>query len=137
MYESWISVSDVAGAPDWRGQWTRLGIAHVTYHKPFGIVSLANAQFIHVQGISPTSGKPYKVLQSAMHPIQYFNDGDDPQAFDSLGTFANLDVTPLFGGKDYHDDPVMLVSDEITKAVYETYVAFDTLPVLKVISIEK
>jgi hypothetical protein len=134
MYESWISVSDVAGEPDWRGQWTRLGIAHVTYHKPFGIVSLANAQFIHVQGISPTSGKPYKVLQSAMHPIQYFNDGDDPQAFDSMGTFANLDVTPL-----YDDDrgPIVLVSDEITKAVFETYIAFDTLPVLKVVSLKK
>ena len=130
MYESWIILSDVGGAPDWRGEWPKLAIAHITDDQPFGMVSLGDPKhyMVHTFGIH----RPAQI-EAVLCPVQYFNDGDS-DGFESRGSIVSLDVKPLYMVEEC---PIMLVCDDITQAVYETYVAFDTLPVMNMVPLKK
>ena len=129
MYESWIIVEDVGREPDWRGQWEKLAIAHVTYHRPFGLVVLGNVSFtVHENAQSPDAITDQYSFESIVCPLQYFNDADDPREPDTLGTFAMLDVQSLYG----EVCPSQLCCNGISKSEFETHLAFKTLPELPV-----
>jgi hypothetical protein len=135
VYEAWIIISDVGAAPDYRGEWPKLAVAHVEYEHEFGDLCLGNPQFtIDRTGETGTTiiFSHTKEFRSVLCPIQYFNDAGDGGVtglLNSRGTIAILDVQPLYGKVC----PIQLVCDHITEAEFGTYIAFDTLPALQVL----
>lgn len=132
MYEAWIIISDVGLAPDYRGEWPKLAVAHVVNQYEFGDLCLANPIFtIDRTGETGTTVifSHAKEFRSILCPIQYFNDADVPGLPEPRGTIAILDVEPLYGDVC----PIQLVCDHITEAEFGTYIAFDTLPELRVL----
>jgi len=125
MYESWLIISDVGGAPDYLGKWPKLAVAHVISEYKIGPLCLGNSNFRMVKEISHEP-----VIEAVTCDIQYFNDGDDPREPNSRGTIAQLNVKPLYVGKDC---PVQLCCEEISEAEFGTHIAFGTLPELKVV----
>ncbi len=133
MYEAWIIISDVGLAPDYRGEWPKLAVAHVEYEHEFGDLCLANPVFtIDRTGETGTTVifSHTTEFRSILCPIQYFNDADVPGLPEPRGTIAILDVKPLYEGVCLTKQ---LVCDHITEAVFGTYVVFDTLPELQVL----
>jgi len=132
MYEAWIIISDVGVAPDYRGQWPKLAVAHVEYEHEIGPLTLGNPLFtIDHTGETCTTVifSHTKEFRTILCPIQYFNDADVPGLPESRGTIAILGVEPLYR----ETLPKQLVCDHITEAEFGTYVAFDTLPELQVL----
>lgn len=133
MFEAWIIISDVGVAPDYRGQWPKLAVAHVKNESAFGPLCLANPKFTCDRtgetGSIINSVLPIEELRSILCPIQYFNDSDDNNIPETRGTIAILDVEPLY----QEICPKQLVCDHITEAEFGTYIAFDTLPELTVL----
>jgi len=120
MYESWIIISDVGVAPDYRGEWPKLAVARIETEERVGMLTLGKLE-------CTTLTKNTTVIDFT-YEIQYFNfDSDDMFEPESKGTIAVLDVNPLYVGKEC---PVQLCCENISEAVYGTHIAFDTLPVL-------
>jgi hypothetical protein len=133
MYEAWIIISDVGVAPDYRGQWPKLAVAHVINESAFGDLCLANPEFTIDRtgetGTITNSVLPIEEFRSILCPIQYFNDAGDSSVPNTRGTIAILDVEPLYE----EICPKQLVCDHITEAEFGTHIAFDTLPELRVL----
>jgi hypothetical protein len=133
MYETWIIIEDVGVMPDYRGEWPKLAVAHITYKHKFGMPVLGKlkSEWSDDPSTYPTLAEAcvdQYSFRSHHYEIQYFNDADDPREPDPLGTFAILDVTPLYGAVP----PIQLCCSEIREAIFGTHIAFDTLPELKV-----
>lgn len=122
MYESWITISDVGVAPDYRGEWPVLAVACIKTPYRVGMLTLGK--------LEATTLTEHTSVIDFTYEVQYFNfdDGDskDPE---SMGTIAILDVNPLYTN---NHPPEQLSCDHISKAVYGTHIAFNTLPNLTV-----
>ena len=133
MYESWIIISDVGSAPDYRGEWPKLAVAHLPRQfYEFGDLCLGIPKFtIDRTGETGTTAIVTNTgeFRSILCPIQYFNDAGIAGLPEPRGTIAILDVEPLYG----EVCPNQLVCDNITEAEFGTYIAFDTLPELRVL----
>ena len=115
-------ISDVGCMPDYRGEWPKLAIACVETEERIGMLTLGKLETLtHTE---------HNTVIDFTYELQYFNfDFGDLVDPESTGTIAMLDVNLLYTGKKC---PVQLCCDNISKAVYGTHVAFDTLPVLGV-----
>ena len=116
MYEAWAEIYDASVAPDARGDWPSLAAIHVVSDKPFDIDVVHFSRF-------------YRTELGRFARLSYFNDCDTPP-YDWPRTCVELayaDVT------EFPDVGAMWLMREITEAVYGTYVAFETLPIIPVV----
>jgi hypothetical protein len=121
MFESWIIISDVGVAPDYRGEWPKLAVACVETEERLGMLTLGKFE-------ATTLTKCHTVIDFT-YEIQYFNfDPDDTEEHESMGTIALLDVNPLYA----KNPPSQLCCEHISEAVFGTHIAFGTLPELTV-----
>ncbi len=133
MYECWLIISDVGGAPDYLGKWPKLAVAHVKAECRIGSPCLGNVTFCMTEKAKEEVMSAFDQFsfESITCAIQFFNDnGNDYPP--SRGTIAHLNVQPLYGDVC----PVQLSCDEISEAEFGTHIAFDTLPELEVIPLK-
>lgn len=127
MYESWIVIEDVGVEPDHCFRWPKLGVAHITNEFDFESPNLGSTTLWHdtICGIGVADRS---IIIRAECAVQYFNDGGPNPFPPSTGTMGYLDVLSLYTGEFV---PIQLCCNNITKAEFETYLVFDTLPELK------
>ena len=138
MYESFIIITDVGAEPDYRGEWPKLGIAHIVHVQNFGSVVLGRMTYQMIEYDGRFESQETAIIDQYSYEgvkcaVQYFNDGPSVRFPPSLGTIGYLDVKSLYG----EVPPVQLCCDDIPKAMFGTYLAFDTLPEIKFIPLEE
>lgn len=124
MYESFIILSDVGVEPDYRGEWPKLAVARIETEERLGMLTLGRLNTVSLREFTNTT------VIDFTYEIQYFNFDEGRSKYpESLGTIALLDVNSLYAD---NSPPEQLCCDHISKAVFETHLAFDTLPELPV-----
>ncbi len=61
--------------------------------------------------------------------VQGFNDGDDPDVPDPIGTFGYVHVWPAVKSVYHPKNDIVLVCDEAHQADYENAIAFEMYPI--------
>ena len=114
-------LSDVGVMPDYRGEWPKLAVARIETEERLGMLTLGKLE-------CTTLTKCLTVIDFT-YEIQYFNFDDGRSKWpESMGTIALLDVNLLYA----KNPPSQLCCENISKAVFGTHIAFDTLPELLV-----